>query len=587
MASTALDLAVRPDGTPFTIYADEDASHPSTPNDIFPFSPEVSSKAHVIEEDSSLLSDRRISTNTNTTSISSFPASLPPDKPYVLHNPRTVFRSPSTYPTLQMTGSPSVDSPGSTKSYLTNTSRRRGAHPFDADPTSPLSHRTHSTLSTSTRPSGTPSRSQRSSTPSTTYAAPAQPPPLVLLHVTLLPPSRQPYAAALLAAVGAPPAVAANQRLLAAALTDTVRARGLLVAHPGAEYDLLEERLLEGLELCAPRVLRCGHFYGRGEGLDGADGVSEGSACEGEEGASVGETVMDGDEDVCPDCDGHISLPWKGAGTGSRRFDVKIYAANGLMRAGAWSAAWKEMERVDVEIDVWIPEDIRKLLDEELRKEEEEVEKCRQEEDNMIRRADEEIEALSRAHEEAIAAREDAQRARMRADEHAAQLQREVNRLLAASADSTPTPLPQLAFHNDATVKSHRSSSGEPRRLSSPHDDASLGDLARKAFVIVSRDPKNIALFGLSLIVLLLSLSIGSRQATPAPLSAVHQPAALSHCVTSSIGMATPVLAPAPAPAPPSPRQADTAPPASVAVSDPHQPAQQPPTEPTASSSPT
>jgi len=408
----------------------------------------------------------------------------------------------------------------------------------------------------------------------------------VLLHVTLLPPSRAPYAAAQLAAAGAPAAVADNQRVLAAALSDTVRARGLLVAHPGPEFDLLEERLLEGLELCAPRVLRCGHFYGRDE-LDGAEG-----GCEGEEGVSVGETLVDGEEDVCPDCAGHISLPWKGVGTGSRRFDIKIYAANGLMRAGAWAAAWKEMERVDVEIDVWIPEDIRKLLDEELRKEEEETEKHRQDEDNMIRRADEEIEALSRAHEEAIAAREDAQRARMRADEHAAQLQREVNRLLAASTDATPTPLPQLTLHNDAPVKSHRRSSGEPRRLSSPHDDASLGDLARKAFVILSRDPKNIALFCLSLIILLLSLSIGGRQATPAPQSVSHHQAALSHCVTSPTSSATAILAPvssAPAPSPEHPRQADTAPPANVSVSG-TQPAaqqQQPAADPTAPSSAT
>ncbi|KAI5288164.1 hypothetical protein KEM52_001278, partial [Ascosphaera acerosa] len=31
-------------------------------------------------------------------------------------------------------------------------------------------------------------------------------------------------------------------------------------------------------------------------------------------------------------------------------FDMRVYAANGLMREGAWRAAWREMEKIDVEI---------------------------------------------------------------------------------------------------------------------------------------------------------------------------------------------------------------------------------------------
>ena len=40
-----------------------------------------------------------------------------------------------------------------------------------------------------------------------------------------------------------------------------------------------------------------------------------------------------------------------------------MYAANGLMRAGAWSAAWNEMEMVDVEVSVWLPEDVKREVD--------------------------------------------------------------------------------------------------------------------------------------------------------------------------------------------------------------------------------
>ncbi len=47
-----------------------------------------------------------------------------------------------------------------------------------------------------------------------------------------------------------------------------------------------------------------------------------------------------------------------------REWEVKVYAANGLMRAGAWSAAWNEMEKVDIEVSVNLPEDIRREVEE-------------------------------------------------------------------------------------------------------------------------------------------------------------------------------------------------------------------------------
>lgn len=47
-----------------------------------------------------------------------------------------------------------------------------------------------------------------------------------------------------------------------------------------------------------------------------------------------------------------------------RRWEVKVYAANGLMRAGAWSAAWNEMEKVDVEVSMYMPVDVRKEVEE-------------------------------------------------------------------------------------------------------------------------------------------------------------------------------------------------------------------------------
>ena len=77
------------------------------------------------------------------------------------------------------------------------------------------------------------------------------------------------------------------------------------------------------------------------------------------------------DASVCTDCHRHVKRPGRGVGTGTKRWELKIYAANGLMRAGAWSAAWSEMERCDVEISPWIPDDMRKALDKRLQEEEE------------------------------------------------------------------------------------------------------------------------------------------------------------------------------------------------------------------------
>ncbi len=57
--------------------------------------------------------------------------------------------------------------------------------------------------------------------------------------------------------------------------------------------------------------------------------------------------------------DTSVELP-----TISRCWDVRVYAANGLMRKIAWTTAWREMERVDVQIGVWIGEEDRNRLEE-------------------------------------------------------------------------------------------------------------------------------------------------------------------------------------------------------------------------------
>ncbi|GES62339.1 flavo protein oxygenase [Aspergillus terreus] len=175
--------------------------------------------------------------------------------------------------------------------------------------------------------------------------------PLVLLHCNLLPPSLP-----VPGLVGCP-----DQKILQEVLppeywrrwkrleekvgSGVVRDRGVLISHPEDMYDVLEERLLESLELQRPR-LDHGHFLGHD-----ADSEKEGHS-----------TTDDEEGEECPDCGGRV-VHHVGAG---RKWEIRVFAANGLMKAGAWAAAWKEMEKVDVEVGLWLPSEVRRELEKRL-----------------------------------------------------------------------------------------------------------------------------------------------------------------------------------------------------------------------------
>jgi hypothetical protein len=174
--------------------------------------------------------------------------------------------------------------------------------------------------------------------------------PLVLLHCSLLPPvlpiKTRISDAALLQAI-LPEEYWMRWELLNDKITHDleVQSRGVLIPHPKADYELLEERLLESLELAKPR-LRSGHFYGH-EDVD-----------EVEESESDADTAKQGTK--CQDCGNRVVEDM----ARDRKWEVKVYAANGLMRTGAWAAAWNEMEKVDIEVSVCLPEDIRREVEE-------------------------------------------------------------------------------------------------------------------------------------------------------------------------------------------------------------------------------
>ncbi|KAK0621117.1 hypothetical protein DIS24_g11437 [Lasiodiplodia hormozganensis] len=224
--------------------------------------------------------------------------------------------------------------------------------------------------------------------------------PLILLHVTLLPSPALPYPPHLLRRVLPRSTMRAYAQLEERLADPVLMTRGLLVAHPREEMDVLEERVLEGLELRAPRVLKCGHFYhvddddhaddeGEGEmkrrdsGVDAeADAEVEADAAAATAAVETADTSDEAEEEeedeqeiTCTECHAHLPLPPAASSTSATtRWTIKIYAANGLLAGpGAWSAAWSEMERVDVAITPYLSPAQHRALQAAVREEEQAV----------------------------------------------------------------------------------------------------------------------------------------------------------------------------------------------------------------------
>lgn len=355
--------------------------------------------------------------------------------PFVPLKTRSRFRNPSSVRAMQMdTTPPHLATPSSKQRHRLYTPSRQGT---------PHSTRSHRSAMTS------PSKLSPTKKVKKEY-------PLVLLHVTLLPMPLS-YSPEILEAV-LPPSILTNWKLLQEKATDTVLERGILIPHPREDYDLLEERLLESLELKIPRILKCGHFHLSPE--EEADIAAESD--------SEAETDAN-DADICLDCGRRIrDGKFGSAGTGSKRWDIKLFAANGLMRAGAWSAAWREMERVDVEILPWMEEDMKREL--ELRREEDE--RARAEEAQVER-------------EEGIGGLDDARLREIYGHDAQAFVDGLQDEIPAAASTPQRTPF---------TMPMERK------------ENVPLWDLLREYMYHAAQDRRNLAIFLLSILVLFLSM---------------------------------------------------------------------------------
>ena len=482
------------------------------------------------------------------------PASPAMDAKYAPQKERPRFRNPESVRAMQMASPPPLlDCEASRE-------RMKGAYKLG-------------TPSRSGTPVSRPSGSRRGSVREQHSPRPTPGPqqaPLVLLHVTILP-MQVPFSHDLMVKV-MPEWMVENYKLLEDKLQDIIlMRRGLLIPHPRDEYDLLEERILESLDLKLPRLLKCGHFVPPEDDSDKEDEDDASSANGGSTGRgrrmSGGTLTEEGkweehmhqvdDEGVCADCHRELKRPGKGVGAGSRKWDVKIYAANGLMRSAAWTACWNDMERCDVEISPWIPEQVRRTLERRVQ-EEQEADKRKQmyaielqrqiqdanakqrilEEDAVeIRRREEEEKrktsaaaaaaALERSLEEMAAEkkrveevleekiREAKEAVRLELEAHAAAEAKAVAerfRALEAAMQEQKNAEPALSSRRKSSVASASGPQSRPRqpsRSEQSHDtDIPLSVLLKNYILILLGDQRNLIILVLSATVIFLAMNM-------------------------------------------------------------------------------
>ncbi|KAL8872270.1 MAG: hypothetical protein Q9174_002075 [Haloplaca sp. 1 TL-2023] len=405
----------------------------------------------------------------------SFPPERLPSTPYTPLKMRSPFRNSSSVCAMQMETTPPPHIPLSS-------SQSRSMFPTPSRKGTPKSIRSaHSGMRIS------PSKMSPSKRTNVKKEY-----PLVLLHVTLLP-VPQIYSPQIMEQI-LPGYILENWKILREKATDTVLERGVLIPHPKEDYDLLEERLLESLDLKLPRILKCGHFH--------LDDDEEADAAGSDERDYDDE---DNDADICADCGRRVRDDKHGSGTGSRRWDIKVYAANGLMRAGAWGAAWREMERVDVEIVPWMEDRIKREL-------------------------------TLRTEEERNNAAFPRQETAAQADEGSAMDEERMREIYGGDIPSVADKQRDQASATPARQP------GNQRRVEVP-----LQDLLKNYLLGAAQDRKNIAIVVLSIFVLYMSfVASGSRPLFPSAVSQSPTPSLSSYTPATgstsntAMGLSTP-----------------------------------------------
>ncbi|KXT13912.1 hypothetical protein AC579_2372 [Pseudocercospora musae] len=408
---------------------------------------------YIVEQHADSDDERRQSAFTST-SISSLPESgFETDyergmmhKPYTPPVMRPTFRRPDSVRRMQMS-SPTPSESDLRRSIL-----------------SPPRGRTPRSTKSSVKGSSRPKRRQEEDAEEENKDY-----PLVLLHISLLP-LELPWSYESMRDI-LPANILEDLQLLRSKASETIIQRGILIPHPREEYELLEERMLEALELKKERITKCGHFRAR----DSTSSTSSGDS-------GVGSSLEGSDSDLCETCHHHLRTVNSVVSTGGRKWSIKVFAANGLMKAGAWSAGWSEMERVDVEILPWINEVLRRRLD--ARREEEDAERTLQEEEEEARIRALVAEQVRIAHEE---------------QKCSAPEERRMIQLYPPNPQRVPEDFPVLFDFQSPPGSNDLPQVYRPK-------DVPLSLLLRNYIFLLAQDKRNIAIFALSALAFWLSL---------------------------------------------------------------------------------
>ncbi|KAI1389223.1 uncharacterized protein F4822DRAFT_273234 [Hypoxylon trugodes] len=372
--------------------------------------------------------------------------------------------------------------------------------------------------------------------------------PLVLLHVTLLP-LRWEWGDLLnnLEMDDLSDQVKALQeswRILKDRVDDTIIERGVLLGHPQSDYEVLEERLLETLELPhhrRARILECGHYLGPANETALTEGEESEDEWDAERTKSIEKHYW------CSTCKNEIRYDSLGS---KKIFRVKVYASNGLMKTGAWEVCWKEMERVDVELEPMVEPALQEELvrlaaihQEREFAQQEEADIAKEVAEQMEQEHRKEQEDLLNSHYDTFSPPPERVGSSMSADiSPGKRRQRDEERLREIYGHTPPPQSPTRSQFREPSVhsRSHRqrdsyipSPSPSPSTYTSKHPEesyehgsqqgtyqnASLPELMLQSIRVLMQDRKNIIIFTLSIFVLMLAL----RNA-PAPSEPTYEP---------------------------------------------------------------
>ncbi|KAG8630160.1 hypothetical protein KVT40_001779 [Elsinoe batatas] len=320
--------------------------------------------------------------------------------------------------------------------------------------------------------------------------------PLVLLHITILPLPAEledDWFSGILRE-----GTRKRLSLLKTKLTGEVSKRGLLIKHPRGDYDLLEERILQALELEQGRLSDDGHYLGHSqEEEDDQERVDSGAELE------------DNGSGRCNTCCRQIKEAGSGV-AGEQKWDLQVFAGNGRMRAETWTVAWREMEMVDVVVLPWMDEEERLKLAEARTS----VSNPHVKENPASPEADTDVAVTLHNNPDQITLEREAEEALQRHIQDQEQLRRDqhetavLDKILALEARLHDLSQKSQRNHSPSQSRDHTNFNVHDLPPAFKPEQVPIEVLLRNYLVVLAKDARNIAIAVLLAVVVVLSIQL-------------------------------------------------------------------------------